>query len=237
MRIAGWLAAVVGMLFAGEAMAWPYENYPDPKSLDGYAVTATAALPEGKAELLMDRRITAANQAQVRDILLGREIADRALQDSFDHEDPRWAVVRFTPKTGPVHLVVLDHALARLTAEDIQGDGRRKLRVDIDYLEGYRGRLTLYMEPVANRLEPVQYTDDVDGYRVQIELMDAAKAWWKAEKAGKATEFLMVDARFDSRTDLMRVYWDGKQWKRAMKVLPGGAVGNAKDFPPRASFR
>lgn len=236
MRI--WLCGglvAVGLLGAGGARAWPYENYPEPRSLDGYTVTATARLPEGRAELLVDARITEANRAMVRRILLGQEVEDARLQDSFDHDDPRWAMIRFTPKDGPAQVVVLDHALASLAAEDIQGDGRRKLRVEIDYLEGYRGRLTLFMEPVANRLEPVQYADATDGYRVQIELMEAAHAWWTAGKAGKAAEFLMVDARFD-KADLVRIYWQDGQWKRALRSVPAASLGPRGQFPPRDSF-
>ncbi|HTH15131.1 MAG TPA: hypothetical protein VL974_00650 [Magnetospirillum sp.] len=234
----GWLCralVAVGLLAGGEAVAWPYENYPEPRSLAGYTVATTAQLPEGRAELLTDSRITAANRAKVREILLGREVDDSVLQDSFDRDGPRWAMVRFTPKAGPVQVVVLDHALASIVAEDIQGDGRRKLRVEIDYLEGYRGRLTLFMEAKANRLEPLQYADASDGYRVQIELMDAAHAWWKAGKAGKATEFLMVDARFD-QADLVRIYWEGGQWKRALKSVPAASVSPAGQFPARETF-
>lgn len=233
-----WMAAasLVAMGWAGPAMAWPYENYPDPRDLSGYAVTASLTLPDGKAELLADRRITAANRDKIRTILLGGEAGDATLQHEFDHDDPRWAVVRFTPKQGAPHLVVLDHALASLALDDIEGDGRPELRVEIDYLEGYRGRLTLFMEAVQGRLEPVQYRDAQDGYRVQIELMDAPKGWWKRLKDGKAAEFLMVDARFDQRTDLMRIAWDGKEWKRYSRMLPGGAVSTAEHFPPRAQF-
>ena len=46
----------------------------------------------------------------------------------------------------------------------------------------------------------------------------------------------MVDARFDQRTDLMRIAWDGKEWKRYSRMLPGGAVSTAEHFPPRAQF-
>lgn len=233
-----WMAAAafVAMAWAGPAMAWPYENYPEPRDFAGYTVLTTLTLPEGKAELLADKRITAANRDKVRAILLGGEAGDARLQQDFDHDDPRWAVVRFTPKQGEQHIMVLDHALASLALDDIQGDGKPKLRVEIDYLEGYRGRLTLFMEPVKGRLEPVQYRDAQDGYRVQIELMDAPKGWWKRSKDGKAAEFLMVDARFDQRVDLMRIAWDGKEWKRFSRMLPGGAVTSAEHFPPRVQF-
>ncbi|MGE5545451.1 MAG: hypothetical protein ACM33T_01025 [Solirubrobacterales bacterium] len=227
---------LTGMLWAGTALAWPYENYRVPDSFDGYRVAETVPLKGGKVELLLDARITPANAEQVRAILLGRPASDTALQDSLDREDPRWAVVRLTPKSGEVRHVVLDHALAGIRRADIQGDGNPQVEVTIDYLEGYRGRLTLFMQQTAEGLRPIEYIDAGGGYSVQIELMDSPKGWWRRLPSGKGEEFLAVDARFDRGTDLMRIAWDGKRWVRTMTVVPNGSVDGAKAFPPREAF-
>jgi hypothetical protein len=230
------LALLLGV--SGPALAWPYEVYRVPADLSGYRVSATATLNEGVAELLTDARITDANRDKVRTILLGGDAKDPKLQDSIDQDDPRWAIVRFTPKGGgKPEFVVLDHALASIEPADIDGSGKPKLKVSIDYIDIHRGVLTLFMEPRTDGLKPVEYTDVPGGYKVQIELMDADKAWWReGAPAGKAKTFLMVDSRFDAHTDLMSIRWDGTRWLRATKRLPGGAVPEQAKFPAPAQF-
>jgi hypothetical protein len=237
MRFAHLVIALAFLLPASHAFAWPYEVYPAPKDFSGYRVAAHATVKGGTAELLLDDRITDANTAKVRTILLGGDSGDPALQDAIERDDPRWAVVRFTPSDGgQTEVMVLDHALASLTAADIQGDGDAKLEVTIDYLQPHRGRSTFFMEPINDKLEPVQYVDAVDHYKMQIELIDADKAWWKQTRSGKAAEFLLVDGRFPDRTDLMRIHWNGKLWLRTQKMLPPGAVATAAGFPAADAF-
>jgi len=237
MRPSRILLALALVLVAGRAHAWPYELYPAPNDLSGYRVTASVAVDQGKAELLQDERITAANVDKVRTILLGGDCGDAALQDAMEQGDPRWAVVRYTPNDGArPELVVLDHAIATLAAADLRGDGHPVLRVMIDYLQPHRGRITFFMYPVADKLEPVEYVDAVDHYKMQIELIEADKAWWKQVGSGKAAEFLLVDGRFPDRTDLMRIHWDGHLWLRTQRTLPPGAVGNVALFPAETAF-
>lgn len=229
---------LAALLWAGPALAWPYEVYPTPKDLSGYKVASAVELPEGKAELLLDKRITPENTAKVRTVLLGGHCGDDALQTALERDDPLWALVRFTPKESGAtpEIVVLDHAIASLKGSDIEGNGHAKLEVQIDYLQPHRGLLTLFMQPVAGKLKPVEYADADSGYKVQIELTQANKAWWKRQPSGGAEEFLLVDGRFPDRTDLMRIHWNGQRWLRYSKMLPPGAVADVKAFPPASAF-
>lgn len=237
MRFASLVLALALLLPAGHAFAWPYEVYPTPKDLTGYRIAATVAVRQGTAELLLDDRITAANVAKVRTILLGGNAGDPALQDAIEGDDPRWALVRFTPRDGgKASVLVLDQAIASLAAADIQGDGDPQLEVTIDYLQSHRGRSTFFMHPVDGKLELVEYLDVAHGYKLQIELIDADKAWWRQTRSGKAAEFLLVDSRFPDRTDLMRIHWDGRRWLHTEKTLPPGAVKSAAAFPAAAAF-
>ena len=237
MRFAHLVLALGLLLPAGHAFAWPHEVYPVPKDFTGYRVAATVAVRDGTAELLLDDRITAANAAKVRTILLGGNAGDPALQRAIEGDDPRWAVLRFTPRDGgKADVLVLDQAIASLAAADIQGDGDPKLEVTIDYLQSHRGRTTFFVHPVAGKLALVDYVDVAHGYKMEIELIDADKAWWKQTRSGKAAEFLLVDSRFPDRTDLLRLHWDGRRWLHTEKTLPPGAVRSAADFPAADAF-
>jgi hypothetical protein len=127
--------------------------------------------------------------------------------------------------------VVLDHALASIAADDPNGDGVSELRVEIDYLEGYRGKPTLFTDPHPGGLRAVEYTDDPGGDKMQIELMDAAKACFPEDRSGTAAIFRMVDARFPDRTDSTTIRWNGKAWMRTPRTMPGGGAPDGSSFP------